>query len=396
MSTDPRIQQAVQLIKAGDKAQARPITDALVNEHPDVANLWYLAAMAAADQHEMVRLLNRALQIEPGHVKAKQALDRLGVPLAPTASTPPIPAPQQPHPISQPAAPTAAPADYNTYKALRRQIEKAERTAQSGYPAIYVILGLLGVLLALGSLTGGYGADGRTLALTIGVPAAVLVVIGFVLGSRKRTAKADLPQLYTRATALDNAPTSYGFKDRFAKEGTSRSVLEGCVGLLLFCGFAAYLLVTWVGRANTSNSPSSAPSTGNWVLTTEKSPIDDKTTYTLSVVANERIEGVYQSSVLVVCQKGEVVTGMKFETPLDLISAITLRFDQGFTSGYQIHTSDNGRVLIFDDTDRAFKNLTTHDLLAVRVKTLLYDERDITFDIRGLSSAAVAVESKCR
>lgn len=398
MSADPRIQQAVQFIKSGDKAKARPITEALVREHPEVANLWYLAAMAASDKNEMVRLLNRALQIEPGHVKAKQALDRLDVPIpsAPVQAAP-LP-PPQPRIVSQPVA-AERPADYKAYQALRRQILQVEQGSKSKNSPIYTILGLLGLIIGGSSLISGNGSDGTTLALTCAVPGIVLLVLGSAQSSRNKTAQADLPQLYSRANAIESATTSYGFKEKFERESTSSGVRNGCVGLLLFCALATYLLLTLSSRAGQS-SPSSSdanlPSTGDWTLITEKSPIDNQTTYTLAVKANERIEGVYQSSIKVVCQRGQVVTGMSFETPLDLIETIILRFDSGFAITYNIHTSDNGRLLVFDDVDKSIKNLMSHNLLAVRAKTLLYGDRDITFDIRGLTVALAAVETKCR
>lgn len=91
MSADSRVQEAIRFLKAKEKANARQIIDTLLTEHPSDANLWYLAAMASEDRQQHVRLLNRVLQLEPGHPKAKQALRHLSDPIAIAPSPEPEP-----------------------------------------------------------------------------------------------------------------------------------------------------------------------------------------------------------------------------------------------------------------------------------------------------------------
>lgn len=77
MSTDPRIQQALQLVQQGKGSEAAPIIAQLLRDNPHNADLWYLAAFATDDKSKRISAVKRALAIKPSHVKARELLNRL-------------------------------------------------------------------------------------------------------------------------------------------------------------------------------------------------------------------------------------------------------------------------------------------------------------------------------
>jgi|GEM_PF-4878898 len=110
-----RLQQAAELIKAGNRAAAYAILRELVPQMPDDWRVWWSLAHASTNPNERIQALKRVLQLKPDHPKAAAALSRLQA--AQPASAPPTsrPQPSQPSPgaiqplssVRQPAAPPA-------------------------------------------------------------------------------------------------------------------------------------------------------------------------------------------------------------------------------------------------------------------------------------------------
>jgi len=96
-----KLDQAVQLIKAGNKQAALPILKELIQNEPgnEMAWLWLYSCVDAPEQKRFC--LGKALEINPANDQARKALEKL---TAPRLS----PAIQTPAPISQNGVPPAA------------------------------------------------------------------------------------------------------------------------------------------------------------------------------------------------------------------------------------------------------------------------------------------------
>lgn len=110
-----RLQQAAELIKAGNRAAAYAILREIIPQMPNDWRAWWSLAHASTNPNERIQALKRVLQLKPDHPKAAEALSKLQA--AQSASAPPTspPQPSQPSPdaiqplssVRQPAAPPA-------------------------------------------------------------------------------------------------------------------------------------------------------------------------------------------------------------------------------------------------------------------------------------------------
>ncbi len=73
---EEQLQQAYQLIKAGQKLQAEEILRPLVSEDVDNADAWWLLANAVADPDEIRMALDHVLRLRPDHAKSQLMLRR--------------------------------------------------------------------------------------------------------------------------------------------------------------------------------------------------------------------------------------------------------------------------------------------------------------------------------
>ncbi len=71
------IRQASEQIKHGHLTEAKAIVRELLKIDPDNANVWYLAGHLASSPRRKKEAFERALSLDPGHKKARQALDLL-------------------------------------------------------------------------------------------------------------------------------------------------------------------------------------------------------------------------------------------------------------------------------------------------------------------------------
>lgn len=97
MSTQQQLEEAITLIKAGQKEQALPLLKQVVQAEPRNENAWLWLSTCFNDPEKKKFCINKALEINPENQKAHQLLERLeGVvqaePLA--ASQPASPAPE--------------------------------------------------------------------------------------------------------------------------------------------------------------------------------------------------------------------------------------------------------------------------------------------------------------
>lgn len=107
MSTNDQLQQAYQLIKAGNRQEAVQLLMPILRAEQSNADAWWLLANAVTDPSQQRRALNEVLKWRPGDEKAARMLNNL----APAESFPgisdsfesaPTPRATQPSPISDP------------------------------------------------------------------------------------------------------------------------------------------------------------------------------------------------------------------------------------------------------------------------------------------------------
>jgi hypothetical protein len=93
-----RLNQAISLINAGQRAEGRALLFELSKEYPEVEQIWLWLATTSEDTDERVTHLRRVLAINPRNEKARSALTRL------TGEAPP-PLPDTPSPATPPGSP---------------------------------------------------------------------------------------------------------------------------------------------------------------------------------------------------------------------------------------------------------------------------------------------------
>lgn len=76
-NTPQRLQQAYQLAKSDNRAEAQQIVRAVLSSEPNNADAWYMAGFLADSSENKIKALERALAINPSHAQAKQALSIL-------------------------------------------------------------------------------------------------------------------------------------------------------------------------------------------------------------------------------------------------------------------------------------------------------------------------------
>ena len=77
MTTAPELKEAYGLIKSGDKAAARDVLVAYLDDMPNDANAWWLMANALEDREMRKESLERVLELNPGFEQAEKALAKL-------------------------------------------------------------------------------------------------------------------------------------------------------------------------------------------------------------------------------------------------------------------------------------------------------------------------------
>ena len=77
MDTNSVIKQAIEMIKKGDKANARTLLEDFVKNEPNNEDAWFLLAHVAPTQEQAETYLKRVLKINSNNEKAKQRLDKL-------------------------------------------------------------------------------------------------------------------------------------------------------------------------------------------------------------------------------------------------------------------------------------------------------------------------------
>jgi len=77
--SDPQnlLKQAAKAVQEGNFTVARAILSDILKANPNNADAWYIAAFATNEREQKIRALERALNIDPSHEKARQLLDRL-------------------------------------------------------------------------------------------------------------------------------------------------------------------------------------------------------------------------------------------------------------------------------------------------------------------------------
>ncbi len=71
------LKQAAQLIKAGQRDEARKIVGALLKREPENDEAWYYAAMLSDGAEQRAKFLQKALDLNPFHERADAALKKI-------------------------------------------------------------------------------------------------------------------------------------------------------------------------------------------------------------------------------------------------------------------------------------------------------------------------------
>lgn len=179
--------------RSGNRAAARALFLALSHEHPDDARVWLGLAAVADDEPEQRAALERALALDPGNERARQALARLDEP-APGAT---VVLPETLAPAEEPPAAARPPAAAD---------EPAE-AARSPFPLLNLLALLLILILlaALGLVIGqNLLSPGQTAAAPTVTPGPAVAPGGAVAPTPPLAAPTAAPAV----TAPPPAPTA--------------------------------------------------------------------------------------------------------------------------------------------------------------------------------------------
>jgi hypothetical protein len=91
MSSSEMLQQAVQAFQAGDRERARKLLGQVISVDPKNETAWYYLAAAQDDLLKRRDYLQRVLELNPMHEKARQQLDKLNAQLEAQAANIPDP-----------------------------------------------------------------------------------------------------------------------------------------------------------------------------------------------------------------------------------------------------------------------------------------------------------------
>jgi len=106
-ATDPRLEQAKNLIQANKRTEARELLVGLLKEDSTSTKALYLYAHVARNEGEARKVLQRLLEIDPLHYQARAALNKLEnrsvEQISPSKAAPPVAtSPRQPAPVARP------------------------------------------------------------------------------------------------------------------------------------------------------------------------------------------------------------------------------------------------------------------------------------------------------
>jgi tetratricopeptide (TPR) repeat protein len=76
-NTQNLLRDAAQQIKLGNRQKAQQITQQLMENDPNNADVWYLAGYLYSSPEKKRQAFERALRLDPAHKKARQALNSL-------------------------------------------------------------------------------------------------------------------------------------------------------------------------------------------------------------------------------------------------------------------------------------------------------------------------------
>ena len=79
MDTSQQLQTAYETAKAGDRSSARQLVKEVIKAEPNNEAAWYLYAKIAETRQISIQSLEKVLEINPSHARARQDLDRLKV-----------------------------------------------------------------------------------------------------------------------------------------------------------------------------------------------------------------------------------------------------------------------------------------------------------------------------
>ena len=92
MEMEQELRKAVSEIKQGDKPNARKILENIIKNDPNCADAWYLLSYVASTQEQALGYLEKVIEINPFHEKAKQQLGKI---MSKLPSSPPINKPKK-------------------------------------------------------------------------------------------------------------------------------------------------------------------------------------------------------------------------------------------------------------------------------------------------------------
>ena len=118
---DPKLEQAVQAIKSGDKSAGLVLIAQVIRSDPNNESAWIWMATAQDDPEKKKQCLERVLHINPGNERVRRALSVMFPPVVSTEQIPPtsvaVPEPQ-PVPPDQPTVMEMPSAESGTAEAI--------------------------------------------------------------------------------------------------------------------------------------------------------------------------------------------------------------------------------------------------------------------------------------
>jgi type VI secretion system protein VasI len=155
-----------------------------------------------------------------------------------------------------------------------------------------------------------------------------------------------------------------------------------------------------------TEAPTATPNPlGKWEVSEDASSFDDSKGVTLSVFAEEEIQGPVESvlPLLVVrCQEGQkdayVYTRMAPDVESGNLDGATIRyrFDKEPAQTENADKSTDGTGLFFTDPNQVIDSMLKHEELVFGFTPFGVPPVEMTFDLRGLSEAIKPLNEACK
>jgi type VI secretion system protein VasI len=140
---------------------------------------------------------------------------------------------------------------------------------------------------------------------------------------------------------------------------------------------------------------------GKWIVSTEKSPINDSTNVVLLLSSEQEVHSGYETvspTLVIRCNEGETNAYISWNLYLGIDSTTMLtRLDKNPASTKTVSISTNNKAVFMPGSGISFaKQLSSHKTLLTQITPYSQNPVMATFDVNGLPDAIKPLRAACK